>query len=48
MNGIGGGKKIKLRNRRKYVDKMDDRSEGKWSELKPKGRKDKNEDRTKK
>jgi hypothetical protein len=30
MNGIGGGKKkIKLRNGKKYADKMEDRSAGK-------------------
>jgi hypothetical protein len=40
--------KIELRNKKKYVDKMEDRSEGKWNELKPKGEKDKNEDRAKK
>jgi len=49
MKWIGGGKrKIKLRNGKKYVGKLENKSEGKRSELKPKGRRDRNEDRAKK
>jgi len=40
--------KIELRNSKKYVDKMEDSSDEKWSESKPKGRKDRSEDRAKK
>jgi len=40
--------KIEVRNRKKYVDRIEERSAGKLSESKPKGRKDRNEDRAKK
>jgi len=40
--------KTELRKKKKCVNKMGDRSAEKWSELKSKGRKDKNEDRAKK
>jgi hypothetical protein len=40
--------KIEPRNKKKCVNEMQDRSAGKLSELKPKGEKDKNEDRAKK
>ena len=40
--------KTELRKKKKYVNKVGDRSAEKWSELKSKGGKDTNEDRAKK